>query len=245
MTVVDPRALHKAVDDMRHALKDLCDPTRRSYIRERWNPTRETWELDTGNVTRHEAPALLALLRQEVANSSNRGGRRRTSHSSPVGVDALDLWNNITSGALVLAAQTGAHIDGADPDHVLRASTAAAGGSTDLELVWGVKLALQGWVRAIRTLLDPPKRVPLWGATCPVPTCHTPTVFRLDESDGETKRTAALEVVLEEDQYGEMKAVSCRCLSCGEEWPRARLWFLARLLGRDLVGVDEEGNPAA
>jgi hypothetical protein len=235
VTVSDPRLLHKVMEDARDALHDLCDP-----------PKRSVWRED-GTLTRHTADSLLAQLRDEVANSSNRGGRRRSSNSSPVGVDALDLWNTIATGALFLAAQTGAHLDGVEVEHVLRASVAAAGVLTDVEAVLGVRNALEGWLKAIRTLLDPPKRVSLWGQACPMETCGNTTVWRQDESDGEVKRTAALEIVLEEDQLGARVAKECRCLACNEVWPRNRLLFLARLLGSDVSGLGgvEEGEPAA
>lgn len=242
MTSTDPRLLRKVIDDTRDALKDLCDPPRRTIMREDIDPDTGLVRGFTG-VTHHHGASLLEQLRDEVANSSNRGGRRRSSNSSPVGVDALDLWNAVNVGALFLAAQTGAHLDGVDPEHVIRQSVAAAGVSTDVEAVLGVRNALQGWVKAIRTLLDPPKRVPLWGQACPVETCGRVEVWRLDESDGEVKRSAALEVAFTEDQTGSLVVRDCRCLGCGEEWPRNRLMFLARLLGRD-VGVDE-GEPAA
>lgn len=246
MTVTDPRLLRKAVDDMRDALRDLCDPQRRSYIRE------------DGTLTRHEGDSLLRQLRDEVAGSGGRAGGPRRSAPIPIAVDALDLWNAVTNGALVLAAQAGAHIDGPDPEHVLRATTATAAAGTDLEVVHGVRLALLGWVKGIHALLEPEKRVALWGQACPVEVCGSREVWRLDERDGETKRTAALEVSFEEvwddsTRQHELVARECRCLGCGEEWPRGKLLFLAKLLGRDFTGVDlsgfgidtEEGNPAA
>lgn len=245
MTVVDPRILHKAVDDMRHALKDLVDEQRRSYIRA------------DNTVTRHVGDSLLQQLRDEVSGSGGRPGGPRRSAPIPIAVDALDLWNLICSGGLVLAAQTGAHIDGPDPEHVLRAAAAAAAGSTDLDAIHGVRLALNGWVKDIHALLEPEKRVALWGQACPVEVCGAREVWRLDERDGETKRTAALEVSFEEVwndtiRQHELVARECRCLSCGEEWPRGKLLFLAKLLGRDFTGVDlsvfgidTEGEPAA
>lgn len=251
MTTSDPRLLHKVVEDCRDALSDLCDPLKRTIMREDINPTTGRVRGYTG-VTRHVGLSLLEQLRDEVANSSNRGGRRKSSSSSPVGVDALDLWNTIATGALFLAAQTGAHIDGVDTEHVLRASVAATSLLADLEAALGVRLALQGWVKSIRTLLDPPKRVPLWTQACPVEDCGEETVWRLDESDGEVKRTAALEVSFAEDTLGQVVAKEARCLACGAEWGRQSLLFLARLLGRDFTGVDlslfgveDEGEPAA
>lgn len=231
----DPRLLHKAMEDTRQALTDLCDPLKRAVWRE------------DGTLTRHHAVSLLKQLREEVANSSSRGGRRKSSNSSPVGVDALDLWNEIGKGSVKLVELTGAHLDGFSPEYAIRMSVAAVGQSTDLEAVLGVRNALEAWVKAIRILLDPPKRIPLWGRECPVEVCGEVTVWRRDDSDGEVKRTAALEVAMEEKQVGKLVARECRCLACGEVWPRSRLVELAESMGLfvpGLVGVDE-GEPAA
>lgn len=228
----DARMLHKAMEDTRQALRDLCDPLKRAVWRE------------DGTLTRHHAVSLLKQLREEVANSSSRGGRRKSSGSSPVGVDALDLWNSIGAGSIKLVEETGAHLDGFSVEHAIRVSVAAACVSTDLETVWGVRNALEGWVKAIRVLLDPPKRIPLWGKACPVEVCGEVTVWRRDESDGEIKRTAALEVGMDEGRSGSLEARECRCLACGEVWPRARLLELAESMGLLLPGV-EEGEPAA
>jgi hypothetical protein len=235
MTVSDTRLLLRARDDARSALHDLCDPLKRAVWRE------------DGTVTRHHAVSLLKQLREEVANSSNRGGRRKSSTSSPVGVDALDLWNSIQAGALFLAAQTGAHLDSPDAEHALRQSVAAAGGMTDLEGLYGLRNTLETWVKAIRTLLDPPKRVSLWGKACPAESCGEKTVWRRDESDGEVKRAAALEVTMEENQVGTLTAKECRCLACNTVWPRNRLMELAEQMGLFVPGLldDVEGAPAA
>lgn len=239
----DPRLLRKTMDEVRDALDELCDEQKRTVWRE------------DGTITRHTAPSLLDQLRDEVANSSNRGGRRRTSTTSPVAVDALDLWNSVCDGALYLAASTGAHLDGGGAEYIIRASVTAVGTSTDLEAMLGVRNYLRAWTNSIRTLLDPPKRVPLWGHACPLETCGEQTVWREDESDGgEKKRTAALEASFEDTPKG-VEVEVIRCLACSEEWPRAKVLFLALLMGRDLAGidwdnadlpdVDAEGEPAA
>lgn len=240
MTVVDARLLHKVRDDCRYALRDLCEPQKRTIWRE------------DGTVSAHHAVSLLKQLREEVANSSSRGGRRKSSNSSPLGVDALDLWDQVRAGALYLAASTGAHLD-RQPDgapdtaaveHAIRQAVAAAAGLSDVEAVLGVRNALEGWVKAIRALLNPAKRVPLWGRSCPVQACGESTVWRRDESDGEVKRTAALEIVMEEDRSATLAAKEARCLACCEVWPRDRLLELADAMGLAIPGM-EEGNPAA
>jgi hypothetical protein len=74
--------------------------------------------------------------------------------------------------------------------------------------------------------------------------CGERTVWRQDDSDGETKRTAALEIVMEEDRSATLAAKECRCLACNEVWPRDRLLELAESMGLAIPGL-EEGNPAA
>jgi len=223
----DARLLRQAIDDTRHALADLCDPLKRAVWRE------------DGTLTRHHNVSLLKQLREEVANSSSRGGRRRTSNSSPLGVDALDLWTAIQAGALLLARETGADVAPGDPEQAIRESVAAVAVSTDLPAVWGVRNTLEGWTKAIRLLLDPPRKVPIWGKACPVEGCGEVTVWRRDESDGEVKRTAALEIGMAEGRSGTLEARECRCLACGEVWPRDRLLELAEAMGLAIPGLEE------
>jgi hypothetical protein len=235
MTTSDARLLHKVMDECRQALHDLCDPLKRAV-----------WRMD-GTLTRHHAVSLLKQLREEVSGSGGRPGGPRRSAPIPVAVDALDLWNSIEAGAVFLAAQTGAHLDDTTPEHAIRQSVAAAGGLTDLEAVWGLRNTLETWVKAIRTLLDPPKRISLWGKSCPMAACGESTVWRRDERDNEVKRTAALEVAMEEDRSGSLVARECRCLACNEVWPRDKLMDLAGAMGLYVPGVSglEEGEPAA
>jgi hypothetical protein len=94
-------------------------------------------------------------------------------------------------------------------------------------------------VKTIRTLLNPTKRVPLWGHPCPIEVCGEQTVWRRDDTDGEVKRTAALEIGMDENQSGTLAATEARCLACGEVWPRDRLLDLAESMGLAIAGVDE------
>ena len=227
----DTRQLFKAREDVRYALKDLCDPLQRTVWRE------------DGTLTRHHAVSLLKQLREEVAGGRGRPGGPRRSAPVPVAVEALDLWTEITAGAQFMARELGAELDGADTEHAIRKAAAAAGTSTDLQAVWGVRNTLDTWVKAIRTLLDPPKKIPLWGKPCPVEVCGEVTVWRRDESDGEVKRTAALEIGMVEGRSGTLEARDCRCLACGEVWPRSRLLELAEAMGLMIPGI-EEGSAA-
>lgn len=230
--VSDPRLLHQAREDIRYALRDMCDPQKRTVWRE------------DGTLTVHHAVSLLKQLREEVGNSGGRAGGVRRSAPIPVALEALDLWNSVLAGATLMAEETGAALTEPGPEHAIRRSVAQAATLTDVVTLWGVRNTLDGWVKAIRALLHPAKRIPLWGRSCPVEACQEVTVWRRDDSDGETKRTAALEIGMDENQSGTLAAREARCLACAAVWPRDRLLELAEAMGLWIPGV-EAGEPAA
>lgn len=227
----DPRLVHKAREDIRYALRDLCDPLKRTVWRE------------DGTLTTHHAVSLLKQLREEVAGSGGRAGGPRRSAPVPVAVEALDLWNSVVAGARLMVEATDTQLTEPGPEHAIRRSVASAGGMTDLNVLWGIRNTLDGWVKAIRALLYPAKRVPLWGRACPVEGCGESRVWRRDETDGEVKQTAALVIGMEEDQVGTLVAKQCECLACGEVWPSSRLLDLAKAMGVVIPGL-EEGTAA-
>lgn len=222
----DARLLIKAREDVRYGLADLCDPLKRTIWRE------------DGTLTRHHAVSLLKQLREEVAGGGGRPGGPRRSAPIPVAVEALDLWSSVVTGVRLMVKSTNAHLEQEGPEHAIRQSVAAVGGCTDLRILWGIRNTLDGWVKAIRTLLNPSKRVPLWGHPCPAEACGETTVWRRDESDGEMKRTAALEIGMGENQSGTLAATEARCLACGEVWPRGRLLELAESMGLAIAGME-------
>jgi len=228
----DTRLLLQAREDIRYSLASLCDPLKRTIWRE------------DGTLTRHHAVSLLKQLREEVAGGRGRPGGPRRSAPVPVAVEALDLWNSVAAGTRLMVQATGAHLTVDGPEHAIRQSVAAAASMTDLQVLWGIRNTLDGWAKAIRTLLYPSKRVPLWGKPCPAEACGEHTVWRRDESDGEVKRTAALEIGMDENQSGTLAATEARCLACGEVWPRDRLLELAEAMGLAIPGL-EEGTTAA
>ena len=226
-TTAELRMLLKVRDDIRFALADLCDPLKRSVWRE------------DGTLTRHHAVSLLKQLREEVAGGGGRPGGPRRSAPIPIAVDALDLWGAVVEGARVMAKTMETQLEQPGPEHAIRQAVAAASASTDLEALWGMRNTLETWVKQIRALLYPSKRVPLWGKACPAEACGESTVWRRDETDGETKRTAALEIGMDENQSGTLAATEARCLACGEVWPRDRLLELAEAMGLAIPGLEE------
>jgi hypothetical protein len=228
----DTRMLFKAREDIRFALHDLCDPLQRAI----WREDR--------TLTRHHAVSLLKQLREEVAGSGGRPGGPRRSAPIPVAVEALDLWGSVVAGAKLMVEATGARQTEPGHEHAIRRSVAEAAGCADLETLWGMRNTLEKWVKLIRALLNPSKRIPLWGRSCPVEGCGELTVWRRDETDGEVKRTAALEIGMDENQSGTLAAKEARCLACGEVWPRDRLLELAESMGLAIPGL-MEGTTAA
>lgn len=219
--MTDQRTLRQLQDDTRKALAELVDPIRRGQWR------------DDGTVSQHTAPSLLDQLREEVGNSSNRGARRKST-PIPISADAVDLLNTIGAGTIYLVAQADAVPEGISIEAGLRAVVAKAGQWTELEPIAGVKYALTGWVKAIRLLLDPPRRLHI---AKPCPRCNRLMVWRRDEAIGEDVQQHVLSID---------PATGCDCLHCGAHWPPEQFEFLASLLGcPPLPGADDGGGSAA
>lgn len=226
---VDPRILNKTRDETRTALHDLCDPIKRGFL------------TDSMQVSQHEAPSLLNQLRTAVATGKGSVTRGR-GRGLPINIEAHDLLVEIGQRTIWLVHKSGATPAGADIEPNLREVVAACGLSLDLESILGVRGFLRAWIAQIGTLFDPPQRWALWEHACPE--CDAQTVYRLDDSDGEEKRTAALEVLFTGTDTD--RAIQCvRCLACLEEWQPNQLLFLGRLLGCEIPGVSDEGEPAA
>lgn len=218
MTAAAVRTLRDVQDEARAALRELCDSARRPEMR------------DDGRVTAHEEPSLLEQLRDAVSSSTSRGTRGRGT-AIPVSADALDLLAKIEAGAIRLATYAQVTVwSGIEPR--LRAVVARAGQWTDIDAVAGVKLTLQGWVKAIRLLLDPPRRLHIAGAC---PRCDKAVVWRYDETLGEDLQHPALAVDPD---------TGCDCLACGAHWEPNQFLFLANLLGCPPIVSDEGGSAA-
>lgn len=229
----DPRLLRKTIDEVREAHTALVDPIKRGFL------------TDSMEVSTHLAPSLLNQLRQAVATGSSTGGIRGKGTPLPISADAHDLLDDIERHAMGILKSRYFRITPAsrDIEPNLRELVAACGLSADLEALLGVRGYLRAWVASIRSMFDPPKRIYLWGHPCPV--CQARMVWRLDDSDGEEKQTAPLEVAFTETDTGERKIKDVHCLACQEEWLPSQLMWLGRLLGQEIPGVETEGEPAA
>lgn len=213
----DARTLRKAIDDARQHLVDLINPQIRSYPRERVDGNGVVLGID--GMTKHEGPSLLNQLRHAVASSTSRGGGPAKHAPIPISADAHDLLTSITAGATNLVTYWQAHPDSSTVEDRLRAVVCEVGQSTDLAAVHNARLVLGGWVRAIRGLLDPPKRLYL---AAPCPRCGASMVRRRDDTTGENVQQPALQVD---------GAEGCTCLSCGAHWSPSYFEHLASVLG--------------
>lgn len=227
---VDPRLLHKTREEVRQAHAELVNPIKRGFL------------TDSMEVSTHLAPSLLNQLRQAVATGLEKGSRGKGT-PLPISTDAHDLLVTITRQSMWMLHKMGMRPASRDIESNLREAVASCGLSSDVEAILGVRGLLRAWVYSIRSMFDPPKRIQLWGHTCPE--CDSREVWRLDESDGEEKRSAALEVSFTESDTGDRKIRYVQCLSCMEEWKPNQLMFLGRLLGCSIPGVEDEGEPAA
>lgn len=232
MSTQDVRVLRTACDETRDALGDLCDPLKQRFL------------MPTMGVTEYISPSLLEQLRDAVATGRERGGRG-ASIPLPISTDAHDLLVKIGRQTMWLLGETGARPAGAGIEENLRSVVnTVTSTAMDLEAVLGVRNFLRSWATSIRNLLDPPKRISLWGYHCPEPKCEAEEVWRLDESDGETKRTAPLEVAFTETN-GDPAIRDVHCLACGKEWPPNQLLWLGKLLGCEIAGVQPEDEGTA
>lgn len=223
MTVTDPRLLRQAIDDTRAHLAELINPQVRSYIRDKIDPGSGA-VIGIAGTTRHPVPSLLQQLRRAVASTQSSGGGPGKAAPIPISADAYDLLTDITARVALLVELWQAPRDHSTVEDRLRAVVNIAGMSTDLEAVYGLRLALAKWVARIRDLFDPPKRLYL---AAPCPRCEVSMVWRRDDRLGEDVQQPALQVD---------GTTGCTCLSCGAHWDPTLFEHLASVLGCPPIG---------
>jgi hypothetical protein len=188
-------------------VSDLCQPHSR------------TVQLEEGPVTGQEEP-LLSLLERAIAADSGRGSASGggSSASAPVDAGALTLWTDIS-------AVVGAHWPGRGDllrQHTplierLEAWTRVTADTPNEEHLLEM---CRYWTKQIRDLLEPPKRVPLRGMTCPA--CECTHVEEHDADGGVIYNVSLLAHMSEEE-------IRAECLVCGTEWVGGELLDLRAL----------------
>lgn len=215
------RELAQFRDQVRVALHELIDPRERGIIR------------DDGTTTRHQAAlSLLDWLREKVGSSTDRSGGYRKASPIPISADAVDLLAEITTtteGLYAGAWHMGTNPITADGDTIeahLTATTAMVCRHTEGQHLLKLHRYLTGWVHAIDTLLDPPKRFHL---AAPCPACGARMVWQDDPRTGERVQVPALHV---DGMNG------CVCLNpqCQHVWPTTHLEHLAKVIGCTPIG---------
>lgn len=81
---------------------------------------------------------------------------------------------------------------------------------------------LDSWVRLIRELFEPPKRMHLVGAC---PECDETAVRQYSPDDGEYVIAPALQIIRSGDTH------TCECQNCGAVWLEGQFLLLAKVLG--------------
>lgn len=218
MTTEMARTLRRLHDETRTALTDLCESRRYAALR------------DDLSSTTHLAASLLNQLRAAAGGSSMHGGAPGKTAPIPINPDAVDLLTTIRHGTdwLVHTANVTHQLRPAwhpplvppDPPTIetaLRHVVAAAGRWTDPEAVAGITYTLQGWVTAITTLFDPPRRLHL---ARPCPACGKRMVLRTDTTGEDVQLPALLF-----DTDGPEDAWTCICQVCHTKWGPGRRYL--------------------
>lgn len=182
---------------------------------------------DDGSITRHATPGLIQQLSQAIAHSGETRPVLRRKRGLPIviSVQAFDIMADIervtkkwdTSKAIhQRIAHTVAELCREDTNAIPR-----------MRIVSGY---LDSWVRLIRELFEPPRRLHL-AAPCPACTETTVTVYHAD--DRESVLAPALQITYTKDGH------VCECYACGAIWPETHFLLLAQILGCESVVIGD------
>lgn len=173
---------------------------------------------DDGTTELHFGDPLITQL-EDYLDSAQGDGSTGSFHRrsmAPVVLDALELLTTITTtlGVWIANLQLPATPTPLDMLHQLQDRTWRP---QDINIICTITTTLDGWTRATRILLDPPRR---WTLPAPCPACQVATVYRPDTA-GEHVRQPALQIT----------AHGCTCLNCKHTWEPQLFAHLARTLG--------------
>lgn len=203
-----------ALNQLHNAVAALCSP--------------QTRYLD--NQTR-TAPALYNQLRDTITGLHNTGYNGAHQSQPPIWADAFDLLQEIDTAAEVWHPQLAGI-----PPTVGRLKSLAKNGKTgsgwrpdDLHQIGQITKACEQWAAQISGLLDPDNvkhfRSPDGEGFAACPQCGKKTTYRVDPSDGESKRVPVLQWIAES---------GTTCIVCRAHWAPDMTLFVSQLLGFEL-----------
>lgn len=203
-------------------LRTLRDKVRHDAALLVQESTREI-ERDDGSVFLSRADSLIDQLQAAIARDSDAeiAKVRRSKGTLPtvMSVPAFDVMRDIDK---VTKAWN------RDRDVSVRIAAVVAelcrGSVEAIPRIRYVSRYLDSWVRLIRELFEPPRRIHLVGAC---PECGETSVRQYSPDDGEYVIASALHIV----RTGETHA--CECQGCGTVWPESQFLLLAKVLGCD------------
>lgn len=161
-------------------------------------------------VTTGQEPPLLSLLEVAIKadTSGASGGSGRSKNSAPLDVTALSLWEEIAR--VVQNNWPGRGLPAYKNQHLIDRLTwwtnQVSGTENEVHLL---EFCVY-WRRAIRDLLEPPRRVELRGMTCPE--CKASWIRQLEAELQHTTYKPAMLVHMSEDP------VRVECLACNVMW---------------------------
>ena len=184
-----------------------------------------THERTVGELTGQE-PGLLHQLTRAIASDTagaDRAGGKTTG--SPLNVNALALHDEIFRCIGEFWPGRGDLKQATTPltQRLRMWCGAIAGTEYEPHLL---EMCLH-WARQIRELLEPPKRIPLWGAKCPC--CEFTKGFQRDQY-GETVLAPALLI------HASEAPMRAECLICESEWKADEINNLGAVSEFDSVG---------
>lgn len=179
---------------------------------------------DDGSKVRQLTPSLIHQLGSSVANSGEIGLTTiKRSRGLPIviSVQAFDILADINKETKCWNAhrslQTRIQLT------VAELCTKDAASVARMRYVAG---HLDTWVRLIRELFNPPKRLHL---AAPCPACGESTVNIYNACDTECVRAPALQIT------HTPRGHECECYACGACWPETHFMLLAQIIGCDPI----------
>lgn len=208
------RELH---DELRTLSKELTEETH-----------RPVFDKETGTLTSHPVPPLLAQLRDAIGASGESGMTGKRGTPVPLDLGAAWMLAEIERKAVQFHTQALA-ADAIEVEARVRALVAIVGRWTDPNRVAAAVAYLRKWAEGIKGHLDPEKR---WHVAAACPACGKRTVRRQNE-DGEWVNQPTLQV---DGTNG------CMCLNpeCGHRWPTTHLEHLEHV-----IRLNEQHDPPA